>query len=405
MGFHGGGSMAGGWSQSLSGMGGPRRGLDGWNDDELGKVYDAKVVRRLIPYLKPFKLQAIGALIGVLGFAVTSFSQPLFVGFAIDDVIRRDMDALNRHGLLLLGVAITSWLFQWLQLTCSGYIGHRILLKLRTQMFDHLQKLSLGFYDRHEVGRVMSRVTSDVTALQELMTSGFLTVFADIAGLITVIVILTTRDWKLALVAFSVMPVLIALMAYWSTKARAAFVQVRQAIAVVNSTINENVSGVRVIQSLSREGENSKRFNAINSTNLNANVRAGRLSAAVMPMVEVLVAVATGLVIIVGGYQVFNAAGGDARAAAVGTLVTFALSIQRFFHPVRDLVLQYTQIQRAMAGGERIIEVLDTKPEIVDAPDAVALDELKGEVQFEHVTFRYNEDVTVLSDINLHIKH
>src|SRR5215208_7270585 len=354
MGFHGGGGMAGGWSQSLTGMGGPRRGLDGWNVDELGKVYDAKVVRRLIPYLKPFKLQAVGALIGVLGYAITSFSQPLFVGFAIDDIIRRDMDALNRHGLLLLGVAITSWAFQWLQLSCSGYIGHRILLKLRREMFDHLQKLSLGFYDRHEVGRVMSRVTSDVTALQELMTSGFLTVFADIAGLITVIVILTTRDWKLALAAFAVVPVLVGIMIYWQAKAKAAFVQVRQAIAVVNSTINENVSGVRVIQSLSREGENAKRFNAINSTNLNANVRAGRLSAAVMPMVEVLVAVATGLVIIVGGYQVFNATG-DARAAAIGTLVTFTLSIQRFFDPVRELVLQYTQIQRAMAGGERII--------------------------------------------------
>src|SRR5215213_3457484 len=313
------------------------------------------------------------------------------------------MDALNRHGLLLLGVAITSWAFQWLQLSCSGYIGHRILLKLRREMFDHLQKLSLSFYDRHEVGRVMSRVTSDVTSLQELMTSGFLTVFADIAGLIVVVVILMSRDWQLALVAFAVVPVLVALMTFWSQRARAAFVEVRQAIAVVNSTINENVSGVRVIQSLSREGENSRRFSRINSSNLSANVKAGRLSAAVMPMVEVLVAVATGLVIIVGGYQVFNAVG-DARAAAVGTLVTFALSIQRFFDPVRDLVLQYTQIQRAMAGGERIIEVLDTKPEIVDAPDAAALDELKGEVQFEHVTFRYNEDVTVLSDINLHIK-
>jgi ABC-type multidrug transport system fused ATPase/permease subunit len=402
MGFMGGGGMASGWSQSLTGMGGGRRGMDGWNDEELGKVYDAKVVGRLIPYLKPYKLQAAGALIGVLGYAIASFSQPLFVGFAIEDIIAGDMNALNRHGLLLLGLAIAGWMFQWLQLTCSGYIGHRILLRLRTEMFDHLQKLSLSFYNRHEVGRVMSRVTSDVTALQELMTSGFLTVFADIAGLITVVVILMTRDWQLALVTFSVVPILVALMAYWSRKARAAFVQVRQAIAVVNSTINENVSGVRVIQSLSREGENSRRFNQINSTNLSANVRAGRLSAAVMPMVEVLVAVATGLVIVVGGLQVFNTQG-DARAIAVGTLVTFALSVQRFFDPVRDLVLQYTQIQRAMAGGERIIEVLDTKPEIVDAPDAVELTDLKGEVDFEDVTFRYTPEVTVLSDITLHV--
>lgn len=401
MGFMGGG-MAGGWSSSLTGMGGPRRGMDGWNDEELGKVYDARVVRHLIPYLAPFKLPVAGALIGVLGYSLTSFSQPLFIAFATQDIVRKDMDALNRHGLMLLAIAIGSWLFQWLQLTCSGYVGHRILLRLRTEMFDHLQRLSLSFYDRHEVGRVMSRVTSDVTSLQELMTSGFLTVFTDVAGLLVVITILITRDWQLALVTFSVLPVLIALMTFWSRRARAAFVEVRQAIAVVNSTINENVSGVRVIQSLSREGENSKRFNRINSSNLNANVKAGRLSAAVMPMVEVLVAVATGLVIIVGGYQVFDATGPE-RAVAIGTLVAFTLYIQRFFDPVRDLVLQYTQIQRAMAGGERIIEVLETKPEITDASDAVELGEVRGEVVFDHVTFRYNDDVTVLHDITMHV--
>lgn len=404
MGFWGGG--AGGWSGG-GGMGmGPgamRRGMDGWNDEELGKLYDHKVIRRLIPYLKPYPWHAAGALIGVLGFAVCSFSQPLLIALAVERVIAGDMAGLNRYGIILVTLAIAAWLFQWLQLTCSGYIGHRILLKLRTDLFDHLQKLSLGFYNRHEVGRVMSRVTSDVTSLQELMTSGLLTVISDFAGLLVVIVVLTVRDWQLAVVTFAVVPVLVVAMAIWQRRARAAFIQVRQAIAVVNSTINENVSGVRVIQSLSREGENSRRFGRINASNLDANVRAGRLTAAVMPMVEVLVAVATGLVIVVGGLQVLDAAP-DARDVAVGTLIAFALYVQRFFDPVRDLVLQYTQIQRAMAGGERIIEVLDTEPEIVDAPDAVDLGEIKGEVVFEDVTFRYNEDVTVLQDINLHVQ-
>jgi ATP-binding cassette, subfamily B, multidrug efflux pump len=406
MGYWGGGGP-GGWSGGM-GPGGAmraaRRGMDGWNDEELGKLYDHRVMRRLLPYLKPYPWQVAGALAGVLGYALTSFSQPLLIGLAVESIRLGDMDALNRYGVLLIGLALASWFFNWLQLNCSGYVGHRILLKLRTDLFDHLQKLSLGFYNRHEVGRVMSRVTSDVTSLQELMTSGILTVFADFAGLFVVVTILVTRDWQLALVTFAVVPVLVLLMAIWQKHARAAFIRTRQTISVVYSTLNENVSGVRVIQSLSREDENSKRFGQINSTNLNANVRAGRLTALVMPMVEVLVAVATGLVIIVGGYQVFDAAPGEARAAAIGTLITFALSVQRFFDPVRDLVLQYTQIQRAMAGGERIIEVLDTKPEIVDAPDAIDLSEIKGEVIFENVTFRYNEDVTVLHDINLHVR-
>ncbi|MGD9892693.1 MAG: ABC transporter ATP-binding protein [Dehalococcoidia bacterium] len=404
MGFWGAG--AGGWSGMGPGAmrGAMRRGMDGWNDEELGKLYDGKVVGRLIPYLKPYPWQVAGALIGVLGYAITSFSQPLIIGLAVERIRLGDMAALNRYGIILVAMALSSWFFNWLQLNCSGYVGHRILLKLRADLFDHLQRLSLGFYNRHEVGRVMSRVTSDVTSLQELMTSGILTVFADFTGLFVVVTILVTRDWQLALVTFSVVPVLVLLMSIWQKHARAAFIRTRQTISVVYSTLNENVSGVRVIQSLSREDENSKRFGQINSTNLSANVQAGRLTALVMPMVEILVAVATGLVILVGGYQVYDAAPGDARAAAIATLITFALSVQRFFDPVRDLVLQYTQIQRAMAGGERIIEVLDTKPEIVDAPDAIELTEIKGEVVFDHVTFHYNEEVTVLHDINLHVQ-
>jgi ABC-type multidrug transport system fused ATPase/permease subunit len=406
MGFWGAGGGAGGWSGMGPGAmrGAMRRGMDGWNDEELGKLYDGKVVRRLIPYLKPYPWQVAGALLGVLGYAITSFSQPLVIGLAVERIRLGDMDALNRYGIILVAMAVSSWFFNWLQLTSSGYVGHRILLKLRTDLFDHLQRLSLGFYNRHEVGRVMSRVTSDVTSLQELMTSGILTVFADFAGLFVVVTILVTRDWQLALVTFSVVPVLVLLMSIWQKHARAAFIRTRQTISVVYSTLNENVSGVRVIQSLSREDENSKRFGQINSTNLSANVQAGRLTAVVMPMVEILVAVATALVILVGGYQVYDAAPGDARAVAIATLITFALSVQRFFDPVRDLTLQYTQIQRAMAGGERIIEVLDTKPEIVDAPDAVELTEIQGEVVFDHVTFHYNEEVTVLHDINLHVQ-
>jgi ATP-binding cassette subfamily B protein len=400
--FGGGGGMAGGWSSSLTSAGGPRsfaRGLDGWNDEELGKLYDHKVVSRIGHYIKPYRWRMFLAIVGVIGFAVTSYAQPLLIGLAIDAVRpgHVDIQRLDVIGMISLVFCILSWLFQYLQLNQTGIIGHNVLRQLRIEMFDHLQTLSLSFYDRHEVGRVMSRVTSDVTSLQELMTSGMLTVLGNFAGLFVVIAALLKLDLELAFVVFATVPLLVGVMIVWQRKARAAFIRVRQAIAIVNSTLNENVSGVRVIQSLSRESENSRRFDQINRSNFTANVDAGRLSAAVLPIVEVVVAFATALALIVGGVRVHN--GG----LQLGALISFVLYIQRFFDPIRDMVLQYTQIQRAMAGGERIIEVLDTEPEIVDAPDAVELGQVAGRVDFNHVTFEYVPGVPVLKDIDLHV--
>ena len=204
-------------------------------------------------------------------------------------------------------------------------------------------------------------------------------------------------DAKLALVTLSVVPLLVITMAVWQNYSRVAFIRVRQAIAIVNANLQENVSGVRVIQSLSREDENAKRFDDINQQNLRANVNAGRLTAAVTPAVEVIVALGMSLVVGYGGYRVLH---GQMEVAA---LIAFTLQLQLFFDPVRDLVLQYTQLQRAMAGGERVLEVLDTKPEFEDAEDAIDIDDVTGRVDFNHVTFRYVDDVPVLDDIDLHV--
>lgn len=394
-----GGASAGGWSSSTTSANMAfRRGYDGWNDEELGKLYDHKVVTRLSRYAGPYKWRLLASLVGVLGYAATSYAQPLLIGLAIDAATRGQLARLDRLFILLLLFAVASSALQFLQLYQSGIIGHNILRRLRTEMFDHLQTLSLSFYDAHEVGRIMSRITSDVTALQELMTSGMLTVFGNFAGLIVTIIALLKLDTTLALLTFAAVPVLVVIMAFWQQKARQAFIQVRQAIAVVNSTLNENVSGVRVIQSLSREEENSRRFDRINRVNLNANIWAGRLSALVLPVVEMVVAVATAMALVVGGVRVHN------HDLTFGVLVAFVLYIQRFFDPIRDTVLQYTQIQRAMAGGERIFEVLDTKPEIVDAPEAIDLPPIQGRVDFNHVSFAYVSGVPVLRDIDLHVQ-
>jgi ATP-binding cassette subfamily B protein len=302
-----------------------------------------------------------------------------------------------RNSAAFLAFVLTGWICVYSQMLNAGWIGHRVLLKLRTEMFAHLQKLSLRFYDNNETGRVMSRVQNDVTSMQELLTSGLLTVFGDILGLAVVIYIVSSRNLELALVTFSVIPVLILVTAIWQIYARRAFMRVRMAIAIVNANLQENVSGVRVIQSLSREDVNAEKFSAINEDHMKANIDAGRLQAAVMPAVEILSSSATALVILYGGNQVLN---GD---LTLGVLVTFLFSIERFFQPVRELVMQYTQLQRAMAGGVRVFEVLDTEPEIVDVEDAIDLEDIRGEVEFKDVNFDYVEGVPVLRNINLHV--
>ncbi len=400
--FFGGAGSAGGWSgqghwQALR----PntlKRSTDGWDDEELGSVYNHRVVVRLSKFVAPYRARLALALFGTLGYALATRSAPFAVRGLVQGAINKDLSAVNMWGWGYIVLAIISAAFFYVQLTSTGWIGHRLLLGLRRDMFAHLQKLSLRFYDNNEVGRVMSRITSDVTSMQDLMTSGFLTIIGDIAGIILSVGFLMYFDMRLALVTFTVVPILVITMAVWQNYSRQAFIRVRQAIAVVNANLQENVSGVRVIQSLSREDENAKRFDSINQMNWRANVDAGRLTAAVTPAVEVIVALAMSLVVGYGGYLVLH---GQMQVAA---LIAFALQLQLFFDPVRDLVLQYTQLQRAMAGGERVLEVLDTKPEFEDAPDAVDLEDITGRVDFNHVDFNYVEDVPVLKNFDLHVQ-
>ena len=398
----GGGHWGGGghWNQQQQNQGrqGLRRSVDAWDDEELGAAYNHAVVSRLVGYIKPYKFRAILAIIGVIGWAVLQPLEPVFIGRVIDAATDGDSAGATRNGLIFLGLVLGFWAAQYMKLLNAGWIGHRVLFRLRVEMFAHLQKLSLRFYDNNETGRVMSRVQNDVTSMQELLSQGFLTVIGDILMLIVVVITLTQNNAELALVTFSVLPVLLLITIIWQAYARRAFMRVRQAIAIVNSNLQENVSGVRVIQSLSRENVNAERFSMLNQDNMQANIAAGRLQAAVMPAVEVLSAAAIALVILYGGRQVLN---GD---MTLGSLTVFIFSINLFFQPIRELVMQYTQLQRAMAGGARAFEVLDTPPEIVDAPDAYELGDIKGEVEFDHVDFDYVEDVPVLRDINIKVQ-
>jgi ABC-type multidrug transport system fused ATPase/permease subunit len=396
MAFGGWGGGGGGGGGGL-GVGGLRRAMDGWSDDALGKAYDHTVVVRLAKYVRPYKWRVVIAIIGTIVFSATSYTQPVLIGQATDYAINGNVNDLVLVSLGLVGLALLAWVSYYGYMSTTAWMGHRVLLTLREEMFSHLQKLSLSFYDRNEVGRVMSRVQNDVTSLQELLTSGFFTILADFLGLAVTLFWLFKLDWVLALGTIAVLPFLIIVLWIWQERAKKAFIRVRQAIAVVNSNLQENISGVRVIQSLNRENENQRRFDSVNTDNLDANVDAAKLTAIVNPAVEISVAVAMAVVIILGGIRVMNG------LTTVGVIVSFALYVQRFFDPVRELVMQYAQLQRAMAGGQRAFEVLDTQPEIEDKPDAFPLPPIKGEVTFEDVRFSYIPGVPVLRNINLHV--
>ncbi len=394
---------ASGWNSANDGPGGRARRQDGWDYEELGRIYDPKLTRRLLPFLRPYRGRVAVAILAMLVYSVASYAQPWLIGIAVRDYVDTgDSNGVAKVGVGLIALALVSWIAQWVQRIQTGYIGHRILLSMRTQLFNHLQRLSLRFYDREEVGRVMSRVTSDVAVLQDLLSSGALNVLADLFGLVLIVFFLFQLDVQLALISMSVIPVLALAMVIWQRHAQRAFIEVRLAIAQVNSSLNENVSGVRVVQSLGREVQNLEGFERLNRQNREVNLRANRLQAVVMPLVELLSTIATIFVLVVIGIRVFN--GSMQTSDALGFATAFTLYIQRFFNPVRDLVLQYTQLQRAMAGAHRVFEVLDTEPEIVDAPDAIELTDVEGRVDFNHVDFSYGPGVPVLRDFDLHVE-
>ncbi len=424
-GFGGGGMMRGGMGPP-GGMGGHPPGMGphalaraaDLTDEELfGKVYDQKVVMRLFGYLKNYKVGLFLSVIGMILTTVTSLVTPALLGDAIDVVtgqsqqlnfinsfvanifhVSGSLNVVTMIFFVFMANGLVQWGAQYIQLYNMANIGRSVLYTLRMQMFTHLQKLSLSFYDRHEVGRVMSRVQNDVAALQEVVTSGVLEIISDFLILGIIVFMVFTMNFQLALITMSIIPVLILVVFFYEKLSRNAFMRIRQAISVVNADLQENISGARVIQAMSRENVNLQRFGNVNEQNLDANLQATRLSSGLMSFVEILVGASTALVIIFGGFQV------AAGKLLVGQMVTFVLYVQRFFEPIRSLSMQYTQLQRATAGGQRIFEVLDVEPEIKDAPNAIELPLINGEIVFDNASFSYLEGIEVLHDINLHIK-
>ncbi len=381
------------------GPGGPPHHRAGTFDDEvLGKVYDNRVVARLPGYLAPVKGWIGIGTCGIVVRTLATLALPYLVGVATDHVINGDLNALTITAIIFIVAALAMWGGQYLETLYLSYAGQSIIFRMRTEMFSHLHRLSMSFFDRNKVGKLMSRVQNDVQQLQELLTQGIFALLTSLLTLVGIAIIMFTINAKLALITLTVVPVMAVALFVWQKYARRAFIGVRRAIATVNSQLQEDMAGVRVVQSLSREDENFEQFDEVNRRHLNANVTAVKLEALIMPLVNILTGIAFAIVIVIGGFEVLDG------AMSAGFLLSFLLYIQRFFEPVLELAMQYTMLQRAMASGARIFEMLDIEPEIQDKPGAIELPPVKGQIRFQHVSFGYEPDKDVLHDIDLTIK-
>ena len=368
------------------------------DEDVVGRVYDNRVVMRFMTFIKPYKGYALIALASLLVYAAVNAGIPLLIKYGIDwAVAEGEVNRVNIIGAAFMVITVIHFLSNRLQFIFISRTGQHVLYDLRSGMFSHLQNQSNAFYHRTPIGRIMSRMQSDILQLQET----FELLALALAELVTVGAIITLMlivNWKLALVCMFVVPVLTLIMMYWQRFARHSFMRIRRAIAMVNGEYNQNITGVRVVQSLNRQDENMAHFRTLNQEYLDANLEAARYSGMLQPLVELLIGLGIGLgVVLFGGWLL------QLDALEVGTLVAFAFWIQRFFEPIRQLTMQYSQLQRAMAAGVRIFEVLDLDPDINDKPDAVALPEVNGEIRYTDVTFHYVEGVDVLKNINVHI--
>ena len=373
---------------------------DNLSDDSIvGSAYDHKVVLRLMTYIWPYKRDAIIAIIAVLVYTLGNVLVPWLMMIGIIWAVEPgDVSRLHIIGGVFAGVTILHFGANYVQFVFMPKVGQGILYSLRTGMFNHLQELSPSFFHRTPVGRIMSRSQSDVLQLQETFEL-MIQSFSDALSLGGIIIFMVWIDWRLALVSMSILPVLFFVLAYWQKFARHSFMRIRRAIAMVNGEYNQNITGIRVVESFNRQDANMEYFDELNTEHLNSNMEASRYSGALQPFVETLMGIGMGFgVILVGGIMV---KGGNLEWPV---LVAFALWIQRFFEPVRHLTMQYSQLQRAMAAGVRIFEVLDLKPEVVDKKDAITLPEIQGEIRFEDVNFEYVKDVPVLKEVSLHIK-
>ncbi len=370
------------------------------DDEVLGRAYDARVAQRLLSYLAPQRRAISIAMALMVVGTLADLAGPYLIKVAIDGgVAAGDATALWLATLGYLLVNAAWWFATRERIRTIAIAGQSIIFALRAELFDHLQQLALGFYARHSVGRLISRVVNDVGVMREFVTWALVAVARDALHLVGLVVAMVVLDWRLSLLTFLVLPLMGVATAVWRSRAREAYRWTRRSQSRVTGTLSENIAGVRVVQSFSREERNYRHFAGdINRDNFDANVASARLSSVFFPTVDFIGSLAVGLVVWIGGTQVL---GGGLTA---GVLVAFVLYIDQFFNPIRDLAQRYNTFQATMAAGERIFEVLDTEAEVVDAPGANEMPRIEGRVVYEGVSFAYEDGVPVLSDVSFEVQ-
>ena len=371
------------------------------SEDLPQKGFDPLVTRQIVGFLVPYRLRLLGALLLMAITAAAAAASPYIVKVALDSGIDQGNPWVLRDMVLYYtATAVIQWVTVYFRVLIMANVGQSIIYDLRAQMFEHLQKLSLSFFNRYSVGRIIVRVINDVSVLRDFITWALLAIVRDFFTIIFIVFAMIAMDPQLSLLTFSVLPVMALVTVFFRKRARDNYRTTRAAISWVNSVLAENINGVRVIQSFSREGYNQANFrNNINQYNLNVNLKAVRFVAFFFPSIDFLGSVAMALVIWLGGTAVLG------QQITAGVLVAFVLYINRFFEPIRDLSNRYDAFQSTMASGERIMALLHTPIEVQDQPGAGPIPPIQGKIEFRDVDFHYSDDPTpVLSGINLAVQ-
>jgi len=377
---------------------GRRFGLDYEEETRTRKISDRALMARLLRYLLKYKRRFIITVVAVVVVSLTGLLPPYLLQVAIDNYMKNsDLAGLTFISIILVGVYLVNWVSSYQRTYQMSWMGQNMVNELRKQLFSHLQELSYSFYDRSEAGEIISRVTNDTDTLSEIFVQGVVTVISDVLTLVGIVAIMLWLSIPLTLAAFSVIPALVLLMFVFQSRLRKAYRATRKKIAAVTSRFEESISGIREIQSFTREQDTMKGFRQANVENLQANVQAGKLFALLMPAVQIIGAVGTCVVLWFSGILTAN------EGITLGIVIAFLLYVNQFFGPLVNLTTFYNTLQSAMSAAERIFVTLDTKPGIADASDAIELSHVKGEIVFDHVTFGYDPARPVLEDVNIHV--
>jgi ATP-binding cassette subfamily B multidrug efflux pump len=370
------------------GMGGGGMSSPGSSEDDLRLHSDREVVRRMLALLRPYKARLFWSFVLIVVASAATLTQPRIIQLSIArGILQGQLQELNLWAAAYVATLVVFWLTSYYQTWILSVVGQGVLFTLRTRMFNHLQQLGLRFYDRERIGHIISRNTSDVSALNEVLTQGLLQSIADMLLRAGTVVILFTMSWRLALVTMVVLPLMYLLARWFAAGSRPAYRRIRLTVSAVNAALAENIVGMKIVQAFRREERNSAEFEVVNENNVRAQKAAIFYHAGIIPILDVVDAGATALLLFVGGRWIL---GGDAPELTIGVLTAFMLYIARFFEPIRDLAARWDQIQAALAAGERIFHLLELRPDVQDRPDAYELPPIQGHVRFDGVTFAYD---------------